>query len=354
MGRVSLVTVRDLALVTLFTLVAVALFSRLQQDWRFISVILPLLRLDDSEQVAGQELCRGVATVSLTDLTIGQRETIGARLSSLGCVDLAIAVTPSFEPNRKRSHLLAYQQGQIAWLQGDIARAISLWRQGRGIDKLLLSRARQSKDRNVVEAMHWYEAAIKASQSQQMLAESITAYIEDLRGQIGLEELRTRLRQLAAYFGETTAIGHRLRGQDFLLIGDFAGAYAQLSQATTLGSTDAETWYLTGYAAQSIGNLAEAENAYRQALDTPMQINWRRPWHLYSLGVLLFSQDRLQEASLLLEEATQRDGYYLYVDLLSLTYYRMERKQEAQRACRLAREQIGVTAPILECERVGH
>ncbi len=266
-------------------------------------------------------------------LTDEQRLVAGSLLNALGCADQAVQVLPAFAAGAARSNLLAYQWGLIAWNHGDAPAAAAFWRQGQDIDRLLLAQARRARAAGLNEAQPWYEAAIMAAGSPQMQAEAITAYTEDLRGRLAVEAFRARLAYLEAYFGAETALGYRLSGQRAFGEGSYGVALRSFSQAVALGVADAETWYWLGEAAWKTGDLQITEKAFRAALDSPIQVTGRRPWHLDRLAALLSSQGRLDEALPFQEEAVRLNDYYWYADNLAMLYAQLGQTARAQAMC---------------------
>jgi tetratricopeptide (TPR) repeat protein len=235
-------------------------------------------------------------------------------------------------------------------MQGDAPGAAALWRQGRGIDQRLLFEARRARAADLGEAQRWYEVAIMAASSPRAQAESITAYTEEMRGRMSPELFKTRLAYLASYFGADTAIGYRLSGQRALWEGSYGAAFAQLSHASALGFADAETWYLLGEAAWKSGDLLATESAFRAALDAPIQVTGRRPWHLDRLAALLSGEGRLSEALPFLEEAVRLNDYYFYADNLAVLYAALGQTAKAQAMC--AKAAVSSSAPKrLRCQQ---
>ena len=285
----------------------------------------------------------------LSRLTEGQRSAVGSLLNALTCAERAAQVLPASVAARERSALLAYQWGLIAWQQGDMPRAAGLWRQGQDVDWRLLTQARQTPASRLEEGQHWYEAAIMAANSPQMQAETIVAYTEEMRGRVSAEAFGARLGYLASHFGAETTLGYRLSGQRALWEGSYGAAVNRLSQATALGFADAETWYLLGEAAWKTGDLLTAESAFRAALDAPIQVTGRRPWHLDRLAALLSSEGRSTEALPFQEEAVRLNDYYFYADNLAVLYAQLGQKAKAQAMC--AQAAVSWSAPkVLRCQ----
>ncbi len=330
-------------------LAAVQLAPQLMNNYSLNVALRPLYNLVFSDQRDAPSLCAdlNVETSSLTD---EQRLAIGSILRSLGCMDLAIQVLPEFTTTSTRSALLAYQWGWVAWAQGDAQLAATLWRQGQGIDNRFLIEARRLRATNLDEAQRWYEAAIMAASSPQMQAEAITAYTEETRGRIPSTAFRERLAYLESHFDTDTEVHYRLRGQRSLMGGTYRAAFEQLSQAIALGMTDAESWYLLGDAAWKLNDLASTEGAYRAALSAPIQIVWRRPWHLSRLAALLATTGRSREALPFLEEAVHLSDYYAYSDNLAVLYRQLGETDKAQMLCREARLRAGSAQQSLRCE----
>jgi len=197
----------------------------------------------------------------------------------------------------------------------------------------LLLQARRVRDTDLDEAQRWYEAAIMSASSPQMQAKTITAYTEDLRGRMPAEIFRTHLAYLESYFGSDTAFGYRLGGQRAFLEGSYVVAVERFSHATALGFADAETWYWLGEAAWRSGDFLTAERALRAALDAPIQVTGRRPWHLNHLAALLITQKRLDEALVFQEEAVRLNNYYFYADNLAVLYAQLGQTAQAQAMC---------------------
>lgn len=315
----------------------------------FGAALRPLYSVALADRNGTDVPCGDLDAGPLSRLTTGQRLAIGSLLNALVCTDRAAQVLPKLTAAGDRLGLLAYQWGLIAWQRGDVTGAAQVWRQGQDVDRWLLTQARGTPASNLAEAQRWYEAAIMAAGSPQMQAETITAYAEDLRGRIPAEAFRARLAYLAAYFGAETAIGYRLSGQRAQSGGDYGTAVAHLSRATASGIADAETWYLLGEAISKSGDLQATERAFRAALDAPIQVTGRRPWHLDRLAALLSSEGRLREALSFQEEAVRLNDYYFYADNLAVLYARLGQPAQAQVMC--ARAAASASAPkVLRCQ----
>lgn len=148
-------------------------------------------------------------------------------------------------------------------------------------------------------------------------------------------------------------MSYRLRGQRSFMMGNYQTAVAELEQALALGQQDAETWYWLGEAARNMNDWAKAEAAYRQALDSPAPVPWRRPWHLDRLAGLLVALERPLEALPFQEEAVRLDNnYYYYADNLALLYGLLDKPNQAQALCQQARRQAGRAGQTaLRCEQ---
>lgn len=339
----------------LVALLGLQIIPRLRQNVVFLLALRPLL--NSTFAIPGHyDSCsnlNGGAYRLFTDgqlFTGGQRLAIGGALISLKCLDLAVRVLPELGVFSERPELLSYQWGVIAWGQDDATRAATIWRKSRGIDRRLLAQARSLREKDVSQAQRWYEAAIMSASSPQTLAESITAYSEELRGMVSSEIMKGRLDHLASYFGVETPVGYRLRGERSLQGGSYQKAFDLFLQAISLGMNDAETWYLLGDAAWKLNDLPTTEQAYRAALQAPIQIPWRRPWHLNRLASLLRSEGRLSEALLYQEEAARLSDYYAYTDSLAVLYAELGQVTKAQILCAKARSLASSMQTTLRCE----
>jgi tetratricopeptide (TPR) repeat protein len=315
----------------------------------FEAVLQPLY----GAALAGREQlpapCAGWDGRFLSRLSAGQRSAVGNLLNTLTCTERAGQVLPAFKPGGERSALLVYQHGLVAWSRGDAPGATALWRQGQDIDRRLLTQAQRLRGADLDAARRWYEAAIMSASSPQMQAETITAYTEDLRGRVSAEVFDERLAYLAAYFGADTGMGRRLQGQRALAQGSYSEALQHLTRAVALGFADAETWYLWGESARRAGDLPATERAFRAALDAPIQVTGRRPWHLDRLAALLSSQGRLNEALPFQEEAVRLNDYYFYADNLAVLYAALGQTARAQAMC--AQAAVSWSAPkALRCQ----
>ncbi len=308
------------SLALLMMLVLASCVPQIVSEFAFRATLRPLYDAMLADRDGKAVPCETLAAEPLDRLTAGQRSAVGTLLITLGCTGRAAQVLPKLTATGGRSELLAYQWGLIAWKQGDMLTAVTFWRQIQDIDRGLLFQARQVKTTDPEQAQRWYEAAIMTAASPQRQAETLTAYIEEMRGKMVREDFRGRLAYLEAYFGPDTAFGHRLGGQDDLWAGNYQSAFKQISQAITLGVADAETWYLLGDAAWQLDDLPTAERAFRAALNAPTQISWRRPWHLDRLATLLRQSGRQAEALPFQEEAVRLNDYYLYANDLSMLY----------------------------------
>lgn len=336
-------------LALLILLVTVHLSTQLRDSYRFTVALRSLLRAVAHTQAYPFALCADWEAEAASHLRTTQRLVVGSVLRSVGCWEQAARILPAFTPAWDRSALLAYQWGLIAWQRGDMVGAAEMWRQGRDIDRRLLYEAQWMPISNLEEAQRRYEAAIMAAGSLQMQAETITAYTEGLRGRMPAGAFRARLAYLEAYFGTDTAIGRRLAGQRAWGDGSYEEAFDHLWRAITAGFADAETWYLLGEAAWKTGDLVAVEKAFHAALDAPIQVTGRRPWHLDRLAALLSSQGRLDEALLFQEEAVRLNDYYFYADNLAVLYAQLGQMARAQAMC--ARAAASGSAPkVLRCQ----
>ena len=335
----------------LIVLASVQLLPHLISTYGFLTAMRPLYISALVARSHDSVLCNDLNADTFSRLTDQQRISVGSVLISLTCTDMAVRILPEMTTTKNRSALLAYQLGLIAWAKGDTRRAAVLWSQGEGIDQRLLIQARDLRATDLGEAQRWYEAAIMAGSSQQTLAESITAYSEELRGRVSLAIFSERLTYLESYFDADTAIGCRLCGQRSMLRGDYSAAFECISRAIALGVTDAETWYLLGDAAWKVDDLLTAEQAYRAALDAQIQISWRKSWHLHRLATLLVSEGRLSEALPFQEEAVRLSDYYSYSDSLAVLLAKLGEKNKALSLCRRARMLASSTQPPLQCEK---
>ncbi len=177
------------------------------------------------------------------------------------------------------------------------------------------------------------------------------AYTEELRGKIDTKEFAGRLVYLETYFGPNTSIGHRLQAQWLFSSGNFAAASTEFSTAIATGFDDSETWYWLGEAEWKSNNLDRAENAFRHAIDAPIQIPNRLPWYLFRLSTLLAKMGRLDQALLIQEEAARLSHYYLNWDFLSVLYTQLGYKDQGQQACEQARILAGSAFTALQCEK---
>lgn len=334
----------------LIMLVSIRLLPHIISEHNFKAIFRPLYGSAFVVLQPTSDLCDRLNVEAVSRLTPRQRLAIGSLLTSLTCTDMAARVLPELTANQDRWSLLAYQRGLIAWKQRDVYGAATIWRQGPGIDRRLLIQARHLKETDVEEAQRWYEAATMSVGSPQMLAESITAYSEELRGRVPPEIFKERLAYLASYFGEDTAVGCRLRGERALRGGSYQEAFDLLSRAISLGMADAETWYLLGDAAWKLNDLSTTEQAYRAALEAPIQVVLRRPWHLNRLAILLSSEGRRDEALAFQEEAVRLSNYYVYADNLAVLYAELGQTEKAQELCTRARSLAHSAQTALQCE----
>lgn len=341
----------------LFTLVAVFAFVQLtpylMDNYHLIVALRPLYRAvydNNQEVIAG--LCTDWEVEASSRWTAAQRLILGGLLRSVGCLDLAASTLPEFTTTWDRSEILAYQEGLVAWAQGDVPHAIAIWHRVRGVDQQLLFQARQLRSSDIENSQRWYEAAIMSANSTQSFANAIATYTTEVRQLTGPAAFGEGLIRLEAFFGSDTAAGYRLRGQHSLMIGSYQAASEQLARAISLGMDDAETWYLLGDASWGLNDLATAEMAYRQSVDASIQISWRRPWHFDRLATLLAKAGRPIEALPLQEEAVRLDDYYYYTDNLAVLYAQLEEQGKADLLCRRARQLTGPTLQVsLRCER---
>lgn len=300
-----------------------------------------------------EDRCAALTPGAEPPMTFDQRVVVGSMARTVGCLDLAAAVLPEFDADYGRSPLVAYQWGMIAWAQSDPAQATLMWRKVPDIEQRLLAQARQLRENDSGYALLWYEAAVMSANSLAAQADALAAYTAEARGSIEPTLFRERLERLAAFFGDDSAPGYRLRGQRSFLGGDYQTAVAELRQAIVLGRNDAETWYLLGEALWNANDLADAEEAYRQALASPVQIAWRRPWHLDRLSALLVKVERPFEALPFQQEAVSLDSdYYYYADNLAVLYRLLGDESQAQAFCQQARQNMSAAQQTaLRCEQ---
>ena len=334
-------------------LVCIRLAPYLVQNYNFVVTLRPLYRAAFDGQPHLADRCAAWTIEPGQSLTIEQRLVVGTLARARGCLDLASQTLPEFDAHSNRSDLVAYQWGLIAWEQGDIARAAMMWRAVPGIDQWLLARARQLRGSDLEDSLRWYEAAIMSSNSLPAQANAIATYTAEARGYMTPAAFRERLENLVTFFGDDTATGYRLRGQCSLMVGDARIAVQELTRAIALGNQDAETWYWLGEAYWHLNDWTATENAYREALAAPVQIPWRRPWHLDRLAALLAQTGRLDEALPFQEEAVRLDNdYYYYADNLAVLYAQLGDAERAQALCRQARQNVGTSQQIvLRCEQ---
>ncbi|MBU1662864.1 MAG: hypothetical protein KKD28_15495 [Chloroflexi bacterium] len=119
-----------------------------------------------------------------------------------------------------------------------------------------------------------------------------------------------------------------------------------------MGLIDSETWHLLGYTAWKLDDLENAEYAYRQSLNSPIQVSGRRPWYLYRMASLLALTDRPEEALIFQEEAARLNQYYLYQDFLAVLYAQVGEYEKAQLACEIAKTLAGQAEIELRCSLV--
>lgn len=340
-----------IALLVLFAFVRLA--PHLASNYRFIIMLRPAYRdVLMSDTVRPDTPCSGWDERAGSHLTAGQRLAASNLLRAAGCPDQAAAILPQFAVDGERPALLAHQWGLLALEQGDTLRAVAFWRQVPYIDQYLLGWAYQLRSTDLEAAQRWYEAAIMAVNSTPLLAHAIATYTSEMRQLVGTPRFIERLTSLEAFFGPGTAAGYRLRGQRLAMSGAYRAAADQLAQAIALGMDDAETWYWLGEAELALGDVAAAENAYRQAIASPIQIAWRRPWHLDRLAGLLSRLGRPREALPYQEEAVHLNNYYYYSDSLALLYAQLGDENQAKIYCRRARQLAGSAEPIpLRCEQ---
>lgn len=338
---------KKIGMVLFLALLSTRLIPSLAQSYALLAV------WRDWPAAASAGGCDAVALDAAQRLTDAQRAAVSGLTQRLGCVELTAALLPELEAENGRSPLILYHLGQLAWAQGDPAQAAAAWRELPGIEQSLLARARQLRQSDMAEAMLWYEAAILSATDLAAQADALAAYTVEARAEMGPTLFRERLAWLAASFGEESGMSYRLRGQRSFMMGNYQTAVAELEQALALGQQDAETWYWLGEAARNMNDWAKAEAAYRQALDSPAPVPWRRPWHLDRLAGLLVALERPLEALPFQEEAVRLDNnYYYYADNLALLYGLLDKPNQAQALCQQARRQAGRAGQTaLRCEQ---
>lgn len=347
MFRLENELVKKIGLVLCIALAGMRLIPLFMENSRFFAVWRA------GQTAVLNDPCASFPLEGAQQLTDDQRVTVGGLARGVGCLELAAALLPELGTENGRSPLILYHQGHLAWAQGDPVQAAVIWRELPGIEQSLLARARQLRQSDMAEAMLWYEAAILSAADLAAQSDMLAAYTAEARGEIEPALFRERLARLAASFGEESGMGYRLRGQRSFMMGDYQTAVAELEQALALGQQDAETWYWLGEAARSMNDWAKAEAAYRQALDSPAPVPWRRPWHLDRLAGLLMGWERPLEALPFQEEAVRLDGdYYYYADNLAVLYSLLGEQSQAQTLCRQARQQVGAAQQVaLRCEQ---
>lgn len=85
--------------------------------------------------------------------------------------------------------------------------------QSTGYRAAVARQARQLRENDSGHALLWYEAAVMSANSLAAQADALAAYTAEARGSIEPTLFRERLARLAAFFGDDSAPGYRLRGQ---------------------------------------------------------------------------------------------------------------------------------------------
>jgi len=316
--------------------------------WQSGSAYRALLAL---RQVQTPAACSMLAPMDFSGLTVEIKTAIGGFLLSVGCQEPAANILPPYTTNLPRADLAAYHWGRAAWMRGDDLQAASYWRMVSQVNPQLVLLAQDAMREDVFTAMRWFDAAIRSASSPSHFVEALLAYEDAMRASRQNPEFCTHLAVLRDELGPDTAKGHRLEAERLHLLGDMAEASEQLSQAIAGGLDDSETWLLLGYVSLQQDRLAEAETAYRNALQAPIRVAARRPWYLSQLARLLARQARLAEALAYQQEAAQLSGYYGQWDYLSTLYAQLGDTAQARQACEKAHSLAQDSAAALTCQR---
>ena len=321
---------------------------------RFFTTLTPLLHIMVADHHGTTANCPELISLAVDKLPAYQEVLIALALSNIGCMDSANSIVRTLNAQKEqngRSEFAAFQIGLIQWRTGNIQETIAHWQHVPDIQQWLYRQADKVIISDPNQAAQLYEIAILTAKSFPAFAETIVTYVEKLRGRMAVPILIQRIRDLESKFPSGSSVRFRLEGIRQQMMGDYASSYRDLLEASQSGFDDAETWYLMGDAARGLGNLGQAEQAYRRALRAPIQISWRRAWHLYRLADLLAVSGRQDESLIFLEEAVQISNYYYYSDALAVILREMGETERAQQMCARARKSAGQDRAILRCEQ---
>jgi len=296
------------------------------------------------------DACDTFSIEDFSGLTAERRAAFGGLLLSVGCTEAAAGILPAYAPEMPRAGLVAYHWGRVAWAQGDDLLAASWWQRVPQVNQLLLLLAQDALRQDSPTAMRWFDATLRTANTPSRLAVSLLAYKNAMLEAGKSAEFRARLAVLSDDLGAETAAGYRLEAERFMLSGDFTAASERFVQAIAAGMEEAETWYLLGaiYAKQQ--RLSEAEDAYRNALQAPSMIAWRRPWYLYQFAKLLAGQERFAEALAYQQEAARIAEDPAIWDFLSILYAQHGEPIQAGGACEKAHS-FTQNGESLACQR---
>lgn len=346
MGRLRFSQMRKITFFIVFILVMADVLACIHDDVPFTLQTLSILRYEHEIDIDREECDRLISAATI--FSLHQRAVLAAALLNLGCLD-TLALFPEDTATESEKYIV-FQKGRVLWLHGNIAAAIVEWRQVDGVDQWLIVQGDIMRDTDIIMSARWYEANIILSRSAFALAESITIYADRLRGRMDKDAFVSRIEELEHNFDIDDAGLYRLRGLCYLTQGNYAYARRDLMRAIEYGLADSETLYLLGEVEWQLGDIKTAESYFRQALEAPIQIKWRRAQYLYRLGMLLVIENKLEESIPFFEEAILLSDYYPRIDYLASIYQQLGDVERANRYCTEARLLADKNQPLM-CEK---
>ncbi len=197
--------------------------------------------------------------------------------------------------------------GLIHCRRGDYSRAVHAYLRALEISPnepviyyhLGLAYRKQGKTEQAIEA---YRKAISLDEKFALAYNDLAVLYEELGEYDRAIELYRRAVEVGEK-SEAAALAGTNLGVALIRKGDLEGAVEALSAALAVKPGLADALYDRGVAFQQLGQLAEAERDYRAALEA----GGRLPRVYSNLGVVLFLQDRYQEALEQYQEALKLD-----------------------------------------------
>jgi tetratricopeptide (TPR) repeat protein len=327
------------------------LFKPIEKQMHLLMVIQPLLHHPAAKpDYLWQEECDRLLNIALENADIHQQPTVAGVFLQANCLDAAGTILNKDFTQSNRAAYANFQRGRFYWIRGNKQDAVNQWRNVDQVSDWLVIQAGAALHTDVIQAAEWYEVNIQVAETMFELAQAITLYTERLRRPMDWETFVQRVQELEHYFDSNLAAFYRLRGTRHLMRKNYPEASENLSRAIEHGLDDSETWYWLAESELATNGLDAAEPLFKQALNAPIQLQWRRSWYLYRFGVLLVDSDQLELALPFLEEAAILSDYYVQSAYLSNVYYQLSEDVKAQLFCERARRLAGPQHQALSCE----